>query len=269
MWRIGHEGGKSVSQPVAVGPDVRVIPRPAPARIAELPAEASDPRWRTLYQVAGVGALATATLIPLQVVAFIVWPPPATGSVTEWFKLFQDSPFIGLVSFDLAMMVEQALLIPIALALFVVLRRGSQSLMLLAAGMWLVSVGLFIAANTGFDMLTLSNGYADATTAAEQATYLAAGQAALAQYMGMGTGFVFGYTLSSLAGILAGVGMLRTHVFSRWAGYAAIAANLLGLGLFLPVVGVPLAIGSVFILLAWYALTGWRLLHLGVPLNEP
>jgi hypothetical protein len=257
-----------MSQATAVGPDVRTTPRPASARIAEIPAEASDPRWRVLYQVAGAGALLTATLIPLQVVAFIVWPPPLEGGVAEWFKLFQDSPFIGLITFDLAMMLEQVLLIPIALALFVLLRRGSQSLMLIAIGLWLVSIGLFIAANTGFDMLYLSHGYADATTEAAQATYLAAGQAALASYMGQGTGFVFAYTLSSLAGVLAGFGMLRTHVFSRWAAYAAIAANLLGMGLFVPVVGVPLAIGSVFVLIVWYVLTGWRLLHLGVAVDE-
>lgn len=35
-----------------------------------------DRRYAALYRLAGAGALLTALLIPLQVVAFIVWPLP-------------------------------------------------------------------------------------------------------------------------------------------------------------------------------------------------
>lgn len=232
-----------------------------PASIAPTDSAAEASRWRLLYQVAGVGALLTALMIPLQIVAFIVWPLP-DGGVTEWFELFADSALIGLVSFDLVILLEEILLIPIVLALYVVLRRSSSSLALMAAGMWFVSIALFVGSNTGFEMLALSNGYATAANAAERAAYVAAGQAMLTAYMEQGSSFVVGYVLASLAGILVGFAMLRSAAFPRIAAWAAIVANVLGFGLFLPGIGVLLSIVSVFILIAWYALIGWNLLRL-------
>jgi hypothetical protein len=225
--------------------------------------EAADRRWSALYLVAGAGALVTAVLIPLQIVAFIVWPPPIEGTVADWFAMFQDNWFAGLVSFDLAILVEEVLLVPIIVGLYVLLRRGSQSIMAIAAAFWLVSVALFIGSNTGFEMLSLSQGYASATTDAQRATFLAAGQGMVASYMDMGSSFLLGYLLASLAGILAGFAILRSRVFNRWAAYSAIGGNVLGLGLFIPVVGVPMAILSVVVLIAWFAIIGRRLVQLG------
>lgn len=241
--------------------DAAVLPsRPTSREGATTTAVLADVRWLGLYRVAGLGAIATGILIPLQVVALIVWGLP--DGVVAWFARFNESPFIGLVSFDLALMVEEALLVPIILALYVLLRRESESLMLVATGLWLVSVALFIGANTGFEMLSLSHGYAAAGSEAERAQYLAAGQTMLAAYMGQGSSFVMGYLLASAAGVLAGIAMLRNRVFSRVAAWAVIVANVVGLGLFIPVIGVPLSILSVVILIVWYLLIGWRLVRL-------
>jgi len=235
-----------------------------PAAIGQRALETNrEAHWRGLYMVAGVGAVLTGILIPLQIIAFIAWPPPIEGTVADWFELFRQNPLLGLVSFDLAILLEEVLLIPIVIALYILLRRESESLMAIAAGLWFVSIALFVASNTGFEMLALSQGYADAASEAQRASYLGAGQAMLATYMGQGSAFVMGYLLAALAGVLVGLAMLRNQVFSRWAAYAVIAGNLLGLALFVPVVGVPLSIISVFILIAWYLLIGWRLLQLG------
>lgn len=234
------------------------VPRPT---VAARTSAGGRSRFRLLFQVAGIGALATAILIPLQIVAFIVWPLP-DGGVVEWFELFQASPFIGLVSFDLVILIEEILLIPIVLGLYVVLRRANDSLAVMAVGAWFVSISLFIGSNTGFEMLALSNGYAEAATAAERASYLAAGQAMLSAYMEQGSSFVVGYALASIAGILAGIAMLGSPTFPRFAAWAAIVANALGFGLFLPGIGVVLSIISVLILVAWYAAIGWRLIRL-------
>ena len=223
--------------------------------------------WRLLFRVAAIGALLTAILIPLQVVAFIVWGLPQ-GGVLEWFQLFEDNPVVALISYDLVMLIEEVLLVPIIIALFVVLRRSSRSLAAMATGLWLVSVALFIASNTAFDMLALSSGYAEASTATERAAYLAAGQAALTSYMEYGTAFVVGYVLASVAGILVGVAMLRSSAFPAIAGWVAIIANLLGLALFVPGIGVWLSIGSVLLLIVWYAVVGWRLLRLPATSGE-
>ena len=44
--------------------------------------------------------------------------------------------------------------------------------------------------------------------------------------------------------------------------YAAIAANVLGFGLFVPGIGILLSLVSVGILCVWYAVIGWQLLHI-------
>jgi hypothetical protein len=247
-----QEGAAAVATATAVA-DTR------PKRLADAPAV--DRRFITLYRVAGALALLTALLIPLQVIAFIVWPPPQ-GGAAEWFAVFRDNPIQGLVSYDLVILLEEALLIPIVVALYTLLAGRSPSLMLVATGFWVVSIALFIGANTGFEMLTLANRYAEATDEAARTAYLASGEGMLAAYMGNGTSFVLGYVLASVAGILVGFAMLRTPVFHRAAAYAVIVGNVLGFGLFVPGIGILLSLVSVVILGIWYAAIGWRLLRL-------
>ena len=109
----------------------------------------TDPRWRLL--TGAVGAALTAACIPLQVFLFIAWPLPASGQVADWFGLFNGDPVRGLLSMDLVMMVEQVLLVPVISALWVLLRRGNESLMALAAPLWLAGGFLFIGSNTAFE----------------------------------------------------------------------------------------------------------------------
>jgi hypothetical protein len=223
----------------------------------------ADPRWRGLYLAGAVGAAITALLIPIQMVVFIAWPPPIDGTVADWFAQYAHNPLLGLLNQDLLIMVEEVLLIAIVLALYVTLHRASESLMALAAVGWLMGAVLFIASNTAFEMLSLSNGYAAAATDAQRATYLAAGQGMLASYFDRGTAFTVGYILSSVAGVMVGVAMLRSAVFGRVAAWAVIGGSVLGFGLFVPGIGIVLALLSVLILWAWYALIARTLFHLG------
>jgi hypothetical protein len=48
--------------------------------------------------------------------------------------------------------------------------------------------------------------------------------------------------------------MLRGGIFSRPAAYAGILGNVIGFGLYLPVVGIVLGVISGLILWVWYAL---------------
>jgi hypothetical protein len=77
--------------------------------------------WRTLYRAAGVAALTTAVLVAVQLAVFIAYPFPET--VTGWFGLLQDNPLAGLVDLDLLLVVDNVLLVVIALALYVALGR--------------------------------------------------------------------------------------------------------------------------------------------------
>ncbi len=78
-----------------------------------------------------------------------------------------------------------------------------------------------------------------------------------------GTAFQVGYILASIAGIVIGAIMLLSNVFSRATAYMLILANVIGLGLYVPTIGVYIAVFSVVFLEVWYILIGLRLLHLG------
>lgn len=62
---------------------------------------------------------------------------------------------------------------------------------------------------------------------------------------------------------MLGAAMLRGGVFSRPVAFLAIAANTVGLGLYVPRVGVSHAVLSVVFLEVWYVLVGRRLYRLG------
>ena len=49
--------------------------------------------WSPLYRTAGVAALITAVLVPVQLVVFMASPFPDT--VAGWFQLLQDNPWPG------------------------------------------------------------------------------------------------------------------------------------------------------------------------------
>jgi hypothetical protein len=61
----------------------------------------------------------------VQIVAFAMGPLPTT--VNGWFTLVQNNRLLGLLDLDLVYLVDQALLLPIFLALYVALKRASQS----------------------------------------------------------------------------------------------------------------------------------------------
>ncbi len=120
---------------------------------------------------------------------------------------------------------------------------------------------LFIASNPAVEMLSLSDHYAAATTDAQRATFLAAGQAMLAGWQG--TAFHVGYIVSSVAAIAIAAVMLRSAIFSKTTAYLGILANAIGLGLYLPAIGVFLAVFSVVFLEIWYIVIARRLFQLG------
>ena len=221
----------------------------------------TDSVWKPLYRVGGAAALITAVLIPIHVIVFIVWPPPLEGTVTDWFTLFQDNWLLGLLSMDLLLMADYVLLVPIVLALYAVLRRASEYLMAIGTALFFLAIAVYFASNTAFEMLSLSEGYAVATTEAQRSTFLAAGQAMIATYQG--TSFQVSYVLGSVAGIIIGAVMLRSNIFSRVTAYAGILGNVIGFGLYVPMIGLFLSVVSGPVLWIWYILLARRLFQLG------
>lgn len=224
-------------------------------------AQTAGSRWRTLYRIGGVAALISAVFIPIQVIVFLAWPPPLEGTAKDWFALFQDNRLVGLIDLDVLLVADNVLLIPLMLAFYVLLRRTSESIMAGAVAFGMVGIALFIASNPAFEMLSLSDQYAAATTDAQRSVALAAGETMLATWQG--TAFQVAYILGSVAGIAIGAVMLRSSVFGGPTAYMAILGNAVGLGLYIPTVGVYIAVFSVVFLEIWYALVARRLFQFG------
>jgi hypothetical protein len=222
-------------------------------------AQQAGDSWRTLYRAAGAAALITAVLIPIQIATFIAYPYPDT--VAGWFRLLQDNPLPGLVALDLLLVVDNVLLVVIALAVYVALRQISPSVTTMATGLWLLAIVLVIAANPAVEMLSLSDQFATTTTEAQRSAALAAGQALLAGWEG--TAFQVGYVVGQLAGILLGMVMLRGNLFGWAVPYTLILGNVLGFGYYLPTVGLAISAFSGVVLWAWYLLVARRFFQLG------
>ena len=214
--------------------------------------------WQTLQRVGGATALAVLVLIPLQMVVYFLWPPP--GSVIGWFTLFQDNVFVGLLDMDLLLIVDYLLLIGLFSALWASLRRANESLMAIALILQLIATAAYLASTAAFEMLSLSNQYASATTDVERSLFLAAGQAMLVTWQG--TAFDVSYILSALATLIVSAVMLRSHLFSKITGYAGVSAGVLML---VPptagTIGVIFSLLSLVPLGAWLALIARRLLR--------
>jgi hypothetical protein len=218
-----------------------------------------DSRWQWLYRLGGIAALLTAIFIPFQVVIFMAWPPPSTA--LGYFTLAQSNPLAVLLDLDLLLLIDQIMGIFILLALYITLRRTSEAWMAAALALGLIATGAYITSNTSINMLTLGQQYAAASTEAQRAMYLSAGESMLATYTG--TAFQVSYILGALAGTISGAVMWRSGLFGKTAASMAILGNVISLGLYVPVIGLYISIFSVLFLEIFYILVGRRFLQMG------
>jgi len=229
-----------------------------------------DPRWRGLFKLGGIAALITAVLLVCELIVFSVWRQPET--VTDYFELFQDNWFVALLDLDLLGMVAYILFVPVMLALYIALRRASEALAAVGTALFFVGIAAFFATNTAFSLFVLSNNYAAATTTAERAMFLAAGQAALTTFQ-IGA-FQVSYVIVSIAWLTISVVMVRSATFSTltaWSGIMAGAGGIAGVAIeHTPVLGsiLPLLLfvyfSAIVLLAVWVALVCRRLWRLGV-----
>lgn len=180
-------------------------------RMGESRGEMLTSVWKPLYKIGMVAALAQIAIIIIQAPIFILYPQPTT--VIGHFVQFQSNTLLGLLDLDLTLILAEAFSVLILLALYVALRHVSPSLMTLALTLGLGGIVLFFAVNPTFSLLYLSQQYQAATTEAQRAAFLAAGEALWANYNGTAFGLFF--VLSGLAYVLIGTVMLRSGTFSK------------------------------------------------------
>jgi hypothetical protein len=240
-------------------------------RKMKLPAYAqpAGAAYQSLYTLGGVAAWLAAVFILSEVIGLALYPPPST--VQGWFLLFQSNRFIGLLNFWGLEVLLYLMFVIVFLALYAGLKDGHESWMAIALTLALVGIATFLATNNPFAMLALSNQYVAATTDAQRAIFLAAGEALLAgtNQRAVG-GFNLGFFLVSVAGLVVSSVMLQSRAFSKSTAYVGLLAHALSLADYLRQVLTPsatvallLILPNALFLVIWYLLAGRRLYQLG------
>jgi len=232
-------------------------------------AETADSTYKGLYKLGGLAALLVAMLTLSEVIVLAFYPQP--GTVSGWFLLFQSHKLIGLLSFWGLEVPMYLMFLLVFLALFLVLKKDNEGLMIIAMIFALLGIGIFLATNNPFSMLSLSNQYAAARTDVERSTFLAAGQAMLANTNQRAVGgFNTGFFLVSVAGLIVSLVMLQGNSFTKLTAYVGIVANALSLGDYLrqaltssATVALLVILPNALFLVIWFVLVGLRLYQLG------
>jgi hypothetical protein len=222
--------------------------------------ETTAPHWKLLYRFGAVAALLMIGIIVVQLIIFMTTPPPLEGSAMDWFLLFQHNRFMGLIDFELLMLIYTILSIPIMLSLYHALKQTDEAFTALAVVLSIIGVVCFIAARPVFEMLWLSDQFTSATTDAQRSIILAAGEANLASFHG--TAFHVSYVLGSITGLIISLVMLKSSMFSKATAYVRIASSVFDFGLYIPTIGVFLSILSVLFLFVWNIMIARRLFAL-------
>ena len=193
-----------------------------------------------LYRVAQYLSFAMLILIPMQIIVFVIAPPPDT--VKGFFELYQQNPFLGLLSLDFLSLFDYMITVIIYLALFVLLFREKPVTVLLALILGVVGIACYYPSNPAFEMLTLSNQYFQALPE-QQTLYLAAGEALRAGYTG--TTFNVFYVLSTICLLLFSFALIKSPRFKKSVGVWGLAS-----GIFMIVPASAGVLGMIFSLLS-------------------
>ena len=220
-------------------------------------AETADSNWKSLYKVGGVAALISVVIIPITIVAYFVWPP----FPDDILVVIQEDRLAGLMSLDFLYLLGNFFAIPLFLVLYVTLKRVSESFSAIALALGFVGLLSLVLSRPILEMFAISDQYAAATTDAQRAIYLAAGEAVLTLFHG--TAFNVHYLLGSASLLISSFLMLRSDIFGKRTAYVGIVTNIVVFGLYVPKIGIYISLLSVVGYLIWYILIARRLFQLG------
>ena len=215
--------------------------------------------WAFLYRIGGFAASLASLLFRRNIgaeVSLFISEASIPTSTTAWFTLLQENPLIAfslLAGFDLANYVLVGIII---LALAAALWENNKAVTLLALVSGLIGITLNLGANISLTMLSLSQRYAMASSEAQKASLLAAGEVILAGNDSQATGPLISLMLVALAGLMLSLMMLRSYRGTAIIGLVASGCDLLYCLVF-PLT--PLA--PVYLLLAAAGLF-WMIWHL-------
>ena len=224
--------------------------------------EIAEPGWRDLYKIAGIAAIVSEMVIILGFVTYFIWPyAPGTESTENIFINLQNNTLGALISLDLFLLIGNLFSILLFLGLYFSLKQVSESYALIALAVGLIAVVFLIPARPLIELYALSKAYMAATTEAARGQYLAAGEALLVSFDGIG--WFLNTLLGGLSLLISSILMLRSSIFSKATAYVGIVSNVAVCSFFIPVVGIFLLFLSVPGYAIWYFLLARKFFQLG------
>ncbi len=223
--------------------------------------ETEDSSRESFYIVGGLAALAIVAIVIIQAPIFILYPQPTT--VLGHFTQIQNNKLLGLVDLDLMLILGEAFTVPVLIALFIALKKTNPSLMSIALGLGLSGIAFFIIVNPTFSFLYLSDQYAAATTDAQRAALLSAGEALWANYNGTAFGLFF--ILGGIADLMIAIVILQSSIFGKATAFTGMAMGAMMLVPPLPPFGMVALVLSYIVIvpsMIWNILLGIRFLQL-------
>jgi hypothetical protein len=213
----------------------------------------ADPRWKDLYRIGGIASILVAVSVVLAIVAFFIWPfKPGFTSTENIFLTLQNDRLGGLMSLDLLMILIMPVSLLSSLAQYVVLKRVNESYALIALALGLIAIAVVISSRPLVELVALSDKFAAATSEVERSQYLAAGESLHAFFNG--TAWAAQTLFLLLAGLINGFLMLHARSFSKATAWTGIVISMIGLGFFIPVVGLVLLFANTIGSVIWSAL---------------
>ena len=179
-------------------------------------------QWSGLVLTGAWAALASVAMIVLQVVIFMVWPPPDTAQ--GMFELLVQNPLLGLIALDALYVVSNLLAYLLYFALAVVLWRVSRSAVVLALAFGVLGMAAYMASPRPVEMLQLAHSYAAADTAGREAL-LGVGDGMLAMWKG--TAFDVYYFFNLVTLLVLALLLYRSRVLGRATAVWGLAAAVL------------------------------------------
>jgi hypothetical protein len=224
-------------------------------------ADSSD---KKLCRIGGAAVLLTVVCYIVEFFTFFGMPM----NTLEWFALFQRSRFLGLFYLNALDIFSISLLCPMFLALHRVLKRKDSAWMTAATSFALLGIAVFVTTRSILTSatITLSQRFASAASEAERGSIIIAGQAIDA--LGQATPQTVGFFFMAVAVSIASIVMLRSGNFGRVHAIAGILAGAFTFVDDASIIAVPslsvpcLAVSGLF-WIAWWVMTGIKLLMLG------
>jgi hypothetical protein len=177
------------------------------------------------------------------------------------FTHLQENRLGGLMSLDLMMIPLMPITILHLVAVYAALRRVNESYALIALVFGLTGNVLIMTTRPLAEMVYLSDQYAAATGDIARGQYVAAGEAFHALFGG--TAWLWWNVLTGLSYTISSLLMLRSPDFSRATAYVGIVIFIVGIGFWIPGIGLVLSLLGTFGAVFWFLLQAPAFFRLG------